>query len=728
MPKLFGLGVLLAKTETVAGVDASPAATEAVQIFDPSFEYVNDTVERGEIAKRSLGPGHTAHSVRLVRFTFDVEMKGANRSGLGDSDVAEPIDALLRACAMTATYSASPLNGRNFGRVSYAPTNRIEPCSIYVYTDGNLHKGLACGGTWSASGSGETAGRIRFEMTGIFQAVTAAAIPTNVEDYYPNTMAIPGTPATAIDWFDTCRLATLMDAKADGVNTSAVAAYDANKIAATQALATCVYDRDNDSMSQNRDWYRSNNSWHTTWGDLPRKIIVAVTAADVQLFSGDDGAAIGTAMTFGAGLFISDTAVPTDVFALNGIIYITTDEGLFTIELINDRFGRYDASGYTYSDITVAEFADACTYANNVAALAIKSVTCKCVHANVVSGETVIGVGFADGWSTINLTDSTCYDFDNGLTYGGTRRIHITQAGYAWVLAQASPSNASYNIVAKTLILTADDLAGAYGSATYPCIALDTGSETASVFRTFQPANGTSMAVLEGASEAESGNDLIVIGTAAYGLYVFHVHSTFSSTQHKRINADRATALMHPTTEFAGLYEEETVGVDCNKKSSNTLTVNGAPAYEADAKFGKALHFDGTDDSLSFANVGSAGDDFRATGSFSIVGWINPDVQTATTQNVFAKHDGATDVAYHMRRETRQLAFYVHDKSASAYIGKKTSATALTAGTWYHFAAVYTAGGTVALYLNGVAQTTAESSGVFVEIEDVATPFTVGSN
>jgi hypothetical protein len=131
--------------------------------------------------------------------------------------------------------------------------------------------------------------------------------------------------------------------------------------------------------------------------------------------------------------------------------------------------------------------------------------------------------------------------------------------------------------------------------------------------------------------------------------------------------------------------------------SPKTATVNGNAKISTTAsKFGSSsAYFDGNGDYLTYAY--SSDFDFSG-GTYTIEGWINFSSMPAAGVCPIAKHTFAVgmDWAFYVANSTT-ISFY------SAGVDTQRTISAISFGTWYHFAVVRS-GGNVSIYWNGVRQ------------------------
>jgi len=132
--------LLLAKIETTYGVDASPAAVNAMLIKDVELTPLEaETIDR-ELVKPFLGASETITSGAHVSLSFKVEHQGSGT-------VATPpaYSELLRACGLAEVITAAV-------SVEYLPaSDNFESVSLYFYMGDNLHKLIGARGNVKAS-------------------------------------------------------------------------------------------------------------------------------------------------------------------------------------------------------------------------------------------------------------------------------------------------------------------------------------------------------------------------------------------------------------------------------------------------------------------------------------------------------------------------------------------------------------------------------------------------
>ncbi len=170
MPLLVKKTVLLAKIETVYGTDPVPTgAANAVLISDLSVTPLDQDTESRDLIRPYLGNSPQIPVANRTMVEFSVEVAGSGAAG-----TAPAYGPLLRACAMAEVITAST-------KVEYNPISAaIESATLYVAVDGVLHKLTGARGSVAIEMSAKKIPHFKFKFTGLFNAVTDAALPTAV--------------------------------------------------------------------------------------------------------------------------------------------------------------------------------------------------------------------------------------------------------------------------------------------------------------------------------------------------------------------------------------------------------------------------------------------------------------------------------------------------------------------------------------------------------------------
>lgn len=126
--------LILAKIETTNGTAVVPAATDALQISDASFDLDYKNVDRNLI-RAGMGHGGTLVGSRSVKIDFTCELFASGTAG-----TAPPWGRLLLACAMAEVVTPG-------SRVEYTPVNTgLKSLTIYYHMDGVTHVAVGCMG------------------------------------------------------------------------------------------------------------------------------------------------------------------------------------------------------------------------------------------------------------------------------------------------------------------------------------------------------------------------------------------------------------------------------------------------------------------------------------------------------------------------------------------------------------------------------------------------------
>ncbi len=148
--------LLLAKLETIYGVDPTPSpTTDALIASNPSVEIIGKALERN-IVYPSYGNKKQIAVGEGVKVSFDVELRGS-----GSPTTAPMIGRLLRACNFTEVISSN---------VTYTPNSSQsgESVTLYVYKDGILHKVHGCVGNVKTNLKLNEIAMLSFEFTGLY--------------------------------------------------------------------------------------------------------------------------------------------------------------------------------------------------------------------------------------------------------------------------------------------------------------------------------------------------------------------------------------------------------------------------------------------------------------------------------------------------------------------------------------------------------------------------------
>ena len=159
--------LILAKTESTYGTDATPAGTDAVLVRSLEVTPLEADVVSRDLIRPYLGNSDQLLANVRVRCSFEVELAGSGTAG-----TAPRYDALLKATGMAATIVAST-------SVTYAPVSAtFSSCTIVYNVDGVQHKLTGVRGTVTMNCQLGQIPTLQFEMTGIYNAVTDTAQPS----------------------------------------------------------------------------------------------------------------------------------------------------------------------------------------------------------------------------------------------------------------------------------------------------------------------------------------------------------------------------------------------------------------------------------------------------------------------------------------------------------------------------------------------------------------------
>jgi hypothetical protein len=168
MPLLSRKRIVLAKTETTYGTDPTPTGTaNAILLRNLDITPIDIEYANRDLIRPYLGNNDQLVGAKSVKASFEVEVAGAGSAG-----TAPAYGPLLRACGLSETISAGV-------SVTYAPVSTtFESVTIYVNVDGILHKILGARGNVSLELNVKQIPVYKFEMTGLFVAITDSAAPS----------------------------------------------------------------------------------------------------------------------------------------------------------------------------------------------------------------------------------------------------------------------------------------------------------------------------------------------------------------------------------------------------------------------------------------------------------------------------------------------------------------------------------------------------------------------
>lgn len=181
MPLLGRKRVLLAKIETTYGTDPTPTgAANAILVSNMSITPQDADFAARDLVRPFLGIDERLPAGIRAMVEFEVELQASGTAG-----TAPAWGPLMRACAMSETIAASV-------SATYTPISAtFESVTLYFNVDGVLHKLTGGRGTWSLNMKVKEIPKLKFSITGIYNAVTDTAAPTPT--YTPWKQPLPVT-------------------------------------------------------------------------------------------------------------------------------------------------------------------------------------------------------------------------------------------------------------------------------------------------------------------------------------------------------------------------------------------------------------------------------------------------------------------------------------------------------------------------------------------------------
>jgi hypothetical protein len=171
---------LLAKLESVYGVDALPTTDDLIEVVDFSISPEIDKVERN-LYRPTLSPNASLPAKKYTQLSFTVELKGGGVDANGVA-VAPKVVEIMQACGMSLTINEyDDDNDGNTDRREYVlkPTSEnIPSLTFYAYLDGVLYKVLGARGDMKLQLEANQIGKMQFEFTGLFVEPVDAPFPT----------------------------------------------------------------------------------------------------------------------------------------------------------------------------------------------------------------------------------------------------------------------------------------------------------------------------------------------------------------------------------------------------------------------------------------------------------------------------------------------------------------------------------------------------------------------
>jgi hypothetical protein len=180
---------LLVKLETTYGTDPTPsAATDGVLMADVSLEPLNTETAEREVVRPFFGANQSLVTTKFAKLNVKLEAAGF---GVAGPVAATPgYDALLQACGMLGILDPDV-------QWDYSPVSSgLKSVTAYLYMDGRLHKLTGCRGNFRLMFKANEIPYFDFELWGLYNAPTDAAIVTP-------TLTAYQTPQAAGKEFDT---------------------------------------------------------------------------------------------------------------------------------------------------------------------------------------------------------------------------------------------------------------------------------------------------------------------------------------------------------------------------------------------------------------------------------------------------------------------------------------------------------------------------------------------
>jgi len=159
--------LILVKTESTYGTDATPAGTDALLVRNLDITPLSGDIVSRDLIRPYLGNFDQLIAQTSVAINFEVELAGSGTAG-----TAPKYDAILKACGLAATIVAST-------SVTYAPVSAsFSSATIYFNVDGVLHKLTGCRGSMNMSCAVGAIPTLSFNLTGVYNAPTDTAAPS----------------------------------------------------------------------------------------------------------------------------------------------------------------------------------------------------------------------------------------------------------------------------------------------------------------------------------------------------------------------------------------------------------------------------------------------------------------------------------------------------------------------------------------------------------------------
>lgn len=158
--------LILVKTESTYGTDATPAGTDALLVRNLDITPLSGDVVSRDLIRPYMGNFDQLIGMTSVAINFEVELAGSGTAG-----TAPKYDAILKACGLAATIVSST-------SVTYAPVSAsFSSATIYFNVDGVLHKLTGCRGSMNMSCAVGAIPTLAFNLTGVYNSPTDTAAP-----------------------------------------------------------------------------------------------------------------------------------------------------------------------------------------------------------------------------------------------------------------------------------------------------------------------------------------------------------------------------------------------------------------------------------------------------------------------------------------------------------------------------------------------------------------------
>lgn len=190
MPLLTRRRTVLAKIESVYGTDPTPTgSSNAILVRNLNVSPLNaETVSR-DLVRAYLGASEQLIASKSVAIDFEVEMAGSGTAG-----TAPAYGPLLQACGMLETDGVST--------VTYTPvSSAFKSVTIYFNVDGVLHKITGARGNVELRVNARQIPVFAFNMIGLYNAPTDAAVPTVDYTAFQTPEAANNTNTTSFSLF-----------------------------------------------------------------------------------------------------------------------------------------------------------------------------------------------------------------------------------------------------------------------------------------------------------------------------------------------------------------------------------------------------------------------------------------------------------------------------------------------------------------------------------------------